>query len=740
MFGGRSKELFDTRRILFEDSQQSPCNVLTITGEPGIGKTSMAHELYKYSNEPKFEYRVAITAHMKTWAEIVPELAHEIEMDIPSKANESEIEKAILQWVVDRPAFVVLDNIVELTPQFIDFMHRWGTAQNSRLLITTNELFSKETAPSHCEVYALGGITEDYVIRDLLGDQMVDTINKCNMWDVLKKLKGNPQKMIYLRWRAPASCAEIEDCIRDLTRQAAWTEPLELVLQHTKLPVDHFLALARVRVPEIDEALLAHLWDEMALGTTEHYSRSLQKLLDEKLLEAIDLRKLRLSAGVHVQLQKPLLKAFGKHQIGFIDYFIGEYHRQQFSVRREDDYRLKYLDSYVYHMIESGNIDSAYAYVFEGDELDIARSRGLSVELERILGYFDLQFQRLLKQAETEHKERKNGDHVWARRAVMASIAKIELGRVYKDLSRHDQCLEAMDSALTLLDSTSTTYENRALVDRLRIKIDHFRGIAYSQIGRTLECIQAYFESIKRAAQSNSFGAIETLSLGYLAYELKFYNIDESVSLAKRAVEISRKIGVRNSIVKNLCSLGQIQSFAGNIEESKQSFGEAEQLCHTEPPDLRELGRILVNSAVTYVSNRLWQEAEDRLSEADKLFGESGDRRRKFMGRAYQGIILYHKGQKKKGMDLVHQAFQHHQSIGAEREMLYEALSFAWMSADGIAPEISEIPSRGDLPRDVALYAKEIPQMNLEIFVDFWMNYYMPTLLTFGWTARGVFQ
>lgn len=729
MFGGRSKELFDTKRILFEDRQPPLINILVITGEPGIGKTSVAHELFKYSSELNLDYRVATTVYTKKWAGVLPELAQGIEIEVPSKANESEIEEAILRRASERPCFLALDNIVELEPKLISFMNKWALATHSKLLLTTNEPLSREKLPSNCEVYSLGGITEEYVIHDLLGKQMVSIIEQCGMWNAFEKLNGNPQKMIYLRWRAPNSCDEVEACMRGLAQEQAWAEPLEIVLQRIDLPVDHFLALARVRVPEVDEALLAHLWDQLALGSTEHYGRSVQKLLDEKLLESIDLWRMRLSAGVHVQLQKPLLKVFGKQQIGFIDYFVGEYHRQQFSKHKEEgDYRLKDLESYVYYMIQSGNIDSAYAYVFEGNELEIARSWGLSIELERILNHFDLKLDALLHEARSKPKTN-DANGALSRRSILATMAKVELGRVYKDLSRHEQCLEMMESARVLIESIPTTAGNQELIDRLRIKIDHFRGIAYSQTGRTLECIEAYFESIKSARQANFFSSMDALSLGYLAYELKFYDMDESVRFAKRAVEISRQLGNRNTLVKNLCSLGQIQSFAGKINESQESFDKAQRLCHEVPADQRELGRILVNSAVTYIAGRRWREADKRLADADKLFGESGDRRRKFMARAYQGIILYHKGLKDKGLELVHEAFQYHQKIGAKREMLYEALTLGWMAGDGTVPEISQISNRSDLPPDVISYTKKITQPDLDIFVRFWRDYYMPTLL-----------
>jgi tetratricopeptide (TPR) repeat protein len=306
----------------------------------------------------------------------------------------------------------------------------------------------------------------------------------------------------------------------------------------------------------------------------------------------------------------------------------------------------------------------------------------------------------------------------------------VELGRVHKDLSRHDLSLETMERAKSLLDSIFTTDDNARLIHELQTRIDHFRGIAYSQIGRTLECVGAYFESIKRSRQANSFGAVDALSLGYLAYELKFYHIDQSLRFAHQAVEFSRRIRSRNILVKNLCSLGQIQSFARNLEKSKASFTEAQQLCYEEPPDLRELGRILVNSAVTYISDRLWDQASHRLIDADKLFGESGDRRRKFMAKAYQGIMFYHIGQQNDALALLREAFEAHLAIGAKRETLYEALTLVWMHNNGNMPKTDQMSSWDGSPSDIVAYLRNNVNADLDIFVRFWRHSYVPTLLT----------
>lgn len=687
MFGGRSEELHRARSALFGFHDGTHPNTLVIIGEPGIGKTAFLQEVFRDSREHTgFDARMQMTAYAKEWVEIIAELAHGLGLDVSLRATVAEIQHAILQHVATKRVFLALDSVVLTQPEVFGFLSEWGRATESRLLVTTGDLPSAGIPPS-CEIIRLGGITEDYVLRDLLGEELAARIDKADLWGELARLGGNPQKTLYLKWRGPGSGQETLDCIEDLALGGADLEPLDKMLDRLDVPVAHVLALGRVRVPQFDQSLLAHLWDELALGSTERYCRSLARLVDEKLLEFVGQQQLRLNARVHVQLQKHLVLLFGERQIRYIDYFIGDYHLRCFVAQSGDEYMLRDLESYVYHMIESGNVDSAFAYVFDGHVLDDARRRGLSVDLERVLVHFDSACRGLLAEDGLTEGAR-------TRKVSMAARVKVELGRVWKDLSRHAESLRALDDASMLLESESRIDKGQEALSRLRIEVGHSRGIAYSQVGRVAECIDSYHSSIAEAASTGTFGDMDALSLGYLAYEMKFFDNEAAIRLARQAVEIGRQLQNCNALVKNLCSLGQTLSFSGGFTESEICFQEAEQLCGVAPIDQRELGRILVNSAVTCIGMGSWRNAEDRLQRANVLFGESGDRRRRRIGWAYSGIVLYHNGNKQAGIDLVDEAMRQHVMIGAPRETVYEALTLEWMRTNR---EIEQIADDFDL-------------------------------------------
>ena len=734
-FEGRSKELFQIRKLLFEDSQNVSMNALLILGEPGVGKTSLAYAASQnYRNQTQnLKKIIDISAYMKTWDIIIPELARDLLIDVSSKSNISELEERIINYAIENPILIQIDNLTITDDIVINFINNWSAAKNSNLLITINQNISITEMPNNCGIFQLEGITEEYAVFEILGEKLATLIDKCNLSSELKALKGNPQKLLYLRWRSPELCSDIIHYINELNIEEENYRKLETIRNNFEYPVEHFLALGRVRQTEIDEALIAHLWDQLGMGTTELYSRCLNQLIDEKLIEKTPNSGLRISAGVHVQLEKQIINTVGERQICNIDYFLGEYFRRRFAKKDKNIHSLKDLESYVYHMIRSGNLDSAYSYVFERNELDLARSRGLSVEVEPILHHFYNEIERIASESNRKDSECVIGDDLVKNQSenlIKKATVAIEMGRIYKDLSRHFDCLEAMDNAYQTLQSIPASYKHQPKITEMKIKINHFRGIAYSQIGRTVECIISYNNSIVEAIKNDYFTATEALSLGYLAYELKFHDMEASIRIAKKAVEISKKIGHLNVYIKNLCSLGQILSFAGDLENSIYYLREAEKLCQKEPTDVRELGRIFINSAVSFIGSRLWDQAESILDKADNILGESGDRRRKWMGIAYRGILKYHLGDQDSRINLILQALVAHKNVGAIRETIYESLTLLWMKNCKISNINTEIIKNKDLPEDTRIYLSKISNDYLQVFISFWENCYLPTLLT----------
>lgn len=721
LFSGRAEELHETQQTLFAEAE-SDKNVLVIHGEPGIGKTAFMRELCD-RRRASFGDTVMVTAYMKQWAGVLVDIAKRLGVDVPNKSTAAEIQHLIVECAVERPVLLGLDNVGHIRDDLLGFMEEWLSARSSKCVITTSEAICD--LPDNCTTYLLNGIGphEHFAIKALLGDELSARIEEAGLWDELAALGGNPQKLVYLRWRAPAT-HEIVECIRGLCDGSGSRHVptnLDSLLARSEVPLDHFLATGLIRVPEFDAGLLAHLWDELALGSTERFSASLKLLVDEKLLEGIDHDRWRVSASLHVRLQSHLAQTFGSDRLNYIHYFIGEYYLRRFTQHKDDDYPVRDLENYVYHMIRFGNLESAFAYVFDSDELEAARNRGFSVDLEQLLVHFDEQLAVMLREdVDAEAK---------VSRTVMAARVKIELARIYKDLSKHALCITTMQMASKLLDSVPAERREDHHVDELETQADHFLGIAYSQMGEPTACIETYVRSLKHAKRAGGFSAMDALSMGYLAYELKFFDMTESARIAETAVDIARETGCKFTLSKNLCTCGQILSFVGDIETAVKRFEEASTLCKQAPEDRRELGRVLVNSAVPYISLGDFAEALKRLGESAEVLGESGDRRRKYMGVAYQGIAHFRFVDPVAGILSLRKAIEEHTRIGARRERAYEIWTLRWMMEygwDGVA----SLGDDHEWPVTLREWESTIQGEDVQIFRSFWESHYLPTLLS----------
>lgn len=730
-FAGRAKEIHELESIIKQRSA-NPVNVLCITGEVGVGKTSLAYHLLQ---EPPllrlFDQTYTMSAYMTPWDSLIPRIARMFFNKLPSRANIPELEKQLLTHIKDQKLFLLLDNIDNIGHKVVDFIERWSEAKHSFLIVTIRCFPPNASPPPNCKIYQLNGISEkeDWLIHNLLGDQMVKRIDQHRMWEKLKLLNGNPQKLLYLRWRAPKTRNDIASCVQDLARGATQLEAIESALHYIKLPLEHFLALGRIRVPEVDEDLLAFLWDHLDRGGSTLFVQTLQQLLDAKVLERAGRWKLRVNAHVHAQLQQAIERILGPEQRSHVEYYIGAYFRNRFSKNRNSGFPIHDLDNYVYHTVMSGNVESAHAYVFDAGLLESAYRQGLSLELEPLLLHLDRGLEEQLTPKQPHDNAKTVTDKKRARLSVMAARVKLELGRVCKDLSRHSESLKHLEEALRLLRSPVTVAVRDVAFHRLYADIEHYRGIAYSQVGRTRECITAYLDSVRYAADHQCFGPRYALSVGYLAYELKFHDIEEAQRVGLISVDLASKLRDNKVLAKNLCSLAQIQSFGGNIAKSKDNFCEAERLCRQEPMDTRELGRILVNSAVVHISSGDWEEAEVKLNEMISLIGESGDRRRRAMAEAYRGIAYYRRGRKHEGQQLVLGALRQHKEIGAQREVIYEALTWAWMEFGGKMPKLATILRHTNLPAEIHNTIEDALKRGPNIFVEFWKKHYLPTLL-----------
>lgn len=322
---------------------------------------------------------------------------------------------------------------------------------------------------------------------------------------------------------------------------------------------------------------------------------------------------------------------------------------------------------------------------------------------------------------------------------AMAAVVHTALGRTHKDLNQHDKALHYLKRAEKTLehehykDLIKDKLEELGL-RRLKADLYHYLGIVYSVTGRAAECLKAYFEGINYAADNNCFHSRDALSLGYLAFEMKFYDIDAALRIAEDSVALAQRTEDDIVVAKNLCTQGQIQSFLKDSKVASQLFTDAETTLQKK--DDREVCRIKVDLAVNHIYKRDFDEARSVLEYIAKSFGKTGDRRRIAAANAYLGIIEFLEGNEEEGIEIVWKAFYRHKELGTSREAIYEGMTILWMRKFPVTDltgsdlkKYLETAPKQENDLDIILdFLKELSQENL-IYVNFWRNYYLPTLL-----------
>jgi len=742
---GRDTELSGLIRAL----ERRTHNVLWITGPSGMGKTSLAHEVLRASADATFN-RVfslctTVACYMADWSQTVIRTARQMEVQFLPRLDVNELEQKILLQAGQQEMLVLLDDIDSVLGNSADgkslvgFVTRWAqNVQRSVLMLTSRQMPAEfHEASEQISVCTLTGLTRLEDIEALIGEDVARLLTENDQ--ILKaasRLDGNPECLRHLKRRSPQTMKELNGVIKELQAggPSGGAAAVEAVLTKIPHPLTHFLALGRLRETRIEEPFLAFLWDRLGGGSTEVYVHVLQLLLERNLLSIEDgagKRILRLDASVHVGLERPLLDPTHGERVRYIDHFISEYYRNQFAQAGDSQPALDLLRNYVEYALCCGDFDAAYKYVFESDLLERFHNQGRSLELQQVLVPFERHLDELGTRRGQKTLRERLADPKSAVLAEKAARVKIEMGRVHNDLSRHPECLTCMKAAMAHLDTPAGQEIPNDTREALLMRAYHFSAISNSDLGSTSDCIANYSHIMANALQKGLLTPFETLVMGYLAHEIMFYDIDQSLEWGRLALRWSQECQSPVNYIKNLCSLGQTLLFSNQLSEAKKCLGEARAECTklSTRGDLRELGRVLVNSAAVCIARQQWSQARKDLKKGQNLNQHFGDRRRAATARAYLAIVQYKQGNRQAGAEEMLEAIRQHQEIEDWRNLVSEVLTYVWMADPEFQGDFTRV-SPESLPgevRKIRDYVAAHPE--LQIFVRFWQEHFKPVLL-----------
>ena len=181
--------------------------------------------------------------------------------------------------------------------------------------------------------------------------------------------------------------------------------------------------------------------------------------------------------------------------------------------------------------------------------------------------------------------------------------------------------------------------------------------------------------------------------------------------------------------------------YLGRKEESKKTFERAQALFETAPvgrQDKREMGRILVNSMVVYLSNNELEEAETRLAKCLELNRQFGDRRRAASARGFEAILLHKQGRELEARDVMLDAIEQHHKVDSWRELANEVPTYLWMIDPRFDGDLSRTEEMTSLPEQVRSCVDHFLRTEeLGVFLAFWKERFKPLVLDGGVPSAG---
>jgi hypothetical protein len=573
-------------------------------------------------------------------------------------------------------------------------------------------------------------LQEEFAWEHILGNDLVEIITKEGKLEmIVNKLGKNPQKLLYLRWRTPKDWNEVESCINEFNSNDSDNDyrALEIALEKKPSSLSHFYALGVLKTIEFNETLFAYLWDRLGGGSTEAYINNLRDLMREKfvLREPNIEGKLRITPEVHMRLNKLSQKYFGKNN-KIIYYLISQYYLKQFTDPKGSQIDLYLLEQYVHHALTYGSLgifESTYLYVFDGGILEKAHNEGLSAELKPTILLFNAFIDDLYSNLSESQKKKYREP---------AIKIKIELGRIYADLSKYSDCTKYMDEAQKFLDMAYNEDLLENVKRDLQIKIWHFSGISTSCLGDSSNCIRYYSSIIEKINTKVNY--LELLSLGYLAHELMYCDIKQAEVFGELALKKSLETNNYDIIRKNRCNCGQILFYLGKTDDALKQFSAADldlTPTYRTEVDKRESRRVALQLALVNIKNRSWEKATTYLNSLEENFG---DRRRTAAAIAYKGIMLFQMGLKSEGKNKLLEAIRLHFEISDRRHFVMEILSYIWMVDNKFSGDLRTINLDNEEFNGCEGFKESYyPTLNEDSssnFIEFWKNHFKTNVLS----------
>jgi tetratricopeptide (TPR) repeat protein len=701
-FVGRAPDLEKIRNAILQLGRRA----VLITGRQGVGKTALANRVIEDSRSDstplsgRFQEPYFVSAYRQPWSTVMALIGQALRIEIPPKTTTEELQQRLIADVSKRPLLVFVDNI-ELAEgeAAAEFCRAWVAASpKSVLLMTSGQPFITD---SHVFSLPLAGV-RDYAQRGLLGERLFERFGDDFLLQQVRPLDGIPLSLLYLRWLDPDTPEKLTEHVHGLSADALnRPEAIENLLAKVTSTPAPFMALGLLPRVQFDESLLAFLWDCMGGGSSGAYVSMRNGLIESRLLIPVaDVRgTYRVNEDIHKQLYDILSRRIGEPRVENIHFFAAEYFRRQYERRGAVDD----LDAFVYHSLECREYAWVYTSLFETDVPQRLQRSGFSVQLRAIMD-------RLLKSKANFSPAQ------WARIYLVTASA-------CNDLSAFDDCLDYMRRALEeFSDGTA------AAVGR---QIAYYSAVAYSNTGRSTECLRSYYEVI--AATPGSADAQGCLALAYLGHELKYHDLRLSRRYGATALEIARELNDRALLARALCSLAETEIFFEERYRAAEYLEEAFALCSNDDgtQDAREAGRILKNHGLLDLVNGDLDSAGARLQKAREYSDTVRDRRRVASGDLYRAIVLHRKGRTAEAIAALADTCRILDSLKDGRYLVPALMTLAhWIapSYDGRRESlVQELKDLGGPVTDAA--ARVAADGRFELYARFWHKHFRDTVV-----------